>query len=164
MAEIINSVMCQENSPGKSLCETTMIYICGQNKESIELDARILPDFIKHIAHAASIKQFNHYFQLYTSAQFQQYDYQLKNRDVYNSTVPPKYDLKYVIAPVYLYSGGSDMLVSERDVEHLKEVLPSVRKYRSIRNFNHCDFNYGKNGRTILFYDILSEMNSERNV
>lgn len=155
--------MCQENSPALGLCEASLTFICGQNKDQLELDDRILPDFLKHLSHAVSLKQINHYLQLYTSGnKFRQYDYRERNKKVYNSSTPPNYKLDNVKAPIYLYSGKFDAIVSERDVEHLKEVLPNVRKYRSIRNYNHCDFNYGKNSRKVLFGDILNSMNSAR--
>jgi lysosomal acid lipase/cholesteryl ester hydrolase len=139
-----------------------MTAICGQNIGEVQLDARILPDYMKHIAHQISIKQVNHYFQLYSSGKFRQYDYQSNNLKRYNSSLPPDYKLRNVKAEIYIYSGGCDGLVSELDIENLRERLPNVKGYRSIRNFNHCDFNYGKNTRSILFEDIVKAMDTER--
>lgn len=80
---------------------------------------------------------------------------------VYNSSAPPSYNLNNVKAPMYIYSGSCDLMVAETDIEHLKEVLPNVKVYKSFKNFNHCDFNYGKNTRALLFEDILKAMNGE---
>jgi lysosomal acid lipase/cholesteryl ester hydrolase len=155
-----NKLMCQQKSPTLNLCEGTLTALCGQNKDEVQIDIRILPDYLKHIAHSVSIKQINHYFQLYSSGTFRQYDYRDKNRKIYNSSTPPDYNLNNVKVPTYIYSGGSDMIVSEIDVENLRELLPNVKTHRSIRNFNHCDFNYGKNTRSILFNDIVKAMNA----
>lgn len=143
------------------LCEASLSFIFGQNKDGLELDTRILPEYLKHISHAVSIKQFNHYSQLYTSGKFRQYDYFEGNRKAYNSSLPPDYKLDNVKAPIYLYSGSCDAIISERDVEHLNEVLPNVRKYRSFKNFNHGDFVYGKNARSILYNEMVKTINSE---
>lgn len=160
-AEMWNRLLCQETSPAMGLCAASITMLCGQNKNHTEIDVRILPDYLKNMAHAVSIKQFTHFIQLVASGSFRQYDYHGKNRQIYNAPFPPDYKLDNIIAPVYLYSGGSDAIISERDIEHLKEALQNVQKYRSIKNFNHCDFNYGLNTRFILFNDILKAMNNE---
>lgn len=160
--ELANKILCQKASPSLGLCENSMSMIFGQNKEELELDTKILPDFLKHVAHAVSIKQILHFSQLCSSGKFRQYDYLEKNRKQYNSSTPPEYNLQNIKIPVYLYSGGSDALVSERDIEHLNEILPNVRKYRSFRNFNHADFNYGKNSRSMVFEEIFKAINTER--
>lgn len=144
------------------LCGATLSMICGQNKNGLELDTQVLPDFLQHIAHAVSIKQMNHYLQLYSSGKFQQYDYKERNVKIYNSTHPPSYNLSRVEIPIYLYSGGCDLMVAERDVERLKESLANVPKYQVVRNYNHCDFNYGKNSRSLLYEDIVKAINIER--
>ena len=92
---------------------------------------------------------------MHLSGKFRQYDYQDKNPNFYNTSQPPEYNLKNVKSPIYLYSGECDALISEIDVRHLKEVLSNVKLHRSVKNYNHCDFNYGKNSRSILFMDIL---------
>lgn len=154
--------MCQKNSPATSACEGMISSLCGHNKGELELDLRILPNYMQHVSHAVSLKQLNHYYQLNLSGKFRQYDHQERNQKFYNSSTPPDYKLKNIIAPTYVYSGGCDALVAEEDVVELKEVLPNVRKYRNFKNFNHCDFNYAKNARTIFYYDMLQEFNSEQ--
>jgi tRNA U38,U39,U40 pseudouridine synthase TruA len=141
-----------------------MTRMCGQNIGEVQLDTRILPDFIQHISHQISLKQANHYFQLMQNDKFRHYDYKSDNFKRYNSSLPPDYKLRNVKAKTYIYSGGSDGIVSEIDIEKLRKKLPNVKGYRSIRNFNHCDFNYGKNTRTILSEDIMKTMDSETNL
>lgn len=160
-AVTFNKALC-ENSFTANLCGASLSMFCGQNKYEVELDMTIMADYLLHMSHTASVRQFIHYIQLHKSGSFRQYDHQRDNMKHYNSTSPPNYNLSNVKAPTYIYSGSCDMLVSERDIEHLKEVLPNVRKYKAFRNYNHCDFNYGKNSRGLLFEDMLKDMNSER--
>lgn len=154
--------LCQQNSPVTSICQAILPAFCGFNKGELEFDLRILPTYMSHMSHSISLKQLNHYFQLYSSGRFRQYDYQERNRKVYNSSEPPDYKLKNFIVPTYIYSGGCDTLVAQTDIEHLKDVLPNVRKYRNFENFNHCDFNYATNSRKILYYDMLQAINLEQ--
>lgn len=159
---IANAMLCQINSTTFSVCENMLLMICGQNGDELQLDEKIVPDLMKYISQSASTKQFNHFIQLYRSGKFRQFDYRQKNLQIYNSSMPPDYELQNVKAPVYLYNGAYDALVAIKDVEHLKESLPNVRKFRNIKSFNHCDFIYGKNTRKTLFNDILKAIKSEK--
>jgi len=158
-----SKALCQESSPMIGMCEGFILGFCGQNKGEVELDRKILQNILSHLSHFSSSRQLEHFLQLYTSGEFRQYDFERRNMKIYGSPVPPAYNLSSVTAPIYLYSGGCDLMVSERDVEHLREILPNVRKYKSFKNYNHCDFNYGKNSRGLYQNDILKDMNSEKN-
>lgn len=160
-ASLVNRAVCQENSFALGLCEASIQTVCGQNKEALEIDTRILPTIFNHMSHSASIKQMLHFLQLFKNGGFRQYDHQRKNMKVYNSSTPPSYNLDNIKAPTYLYSGSCDLMVAEKDIEHLREVLPNVKLYKNFKNFNHCDFNYGKNTRSLLFENILKAMNGE---
>jgi hypothetical protein len=49
-----------------------------------------------------------------------------------------------------------------KDVEHLKTALTSnVREYRVIPNWNHMDFVFSKNARSVLYNNIVLSLNSE---
>lgn len=158
--KVMNDAMC---GPMPSACSKTMNFICGFNKGEEELDTRILPSYLEHVAHSISIKQILHYIQISRSGTFSQFDYGNRNMQVYNSTAAPQYPLQNVKAPTFIYAGSCDMIVSERDVEHLSEVLLNVKKYKVFKNYNHCDFMYGKNSRPLLFNDILKAMKTADN-
>lgn len=161
--QTFNSAWCQQNSPILAMCAASVMAMCGHNKGEMELDTKVLPNLLKHMSHFASARQVEHFLQGYQSGVFRQYDFERKNMKVYNSSTPPLYNLKNIKAPTYVYSASCDLLVSERDIEHLREVLPNVRSYKSFKNYNHCDFNYGKNSRSVYQNDILKAMNSEKN-
>jgi lysosomal acid lipase/cholesteryl ester hydrolase len=158
---IASKFFCQEKSMGIQFCSSALISVCGKNKNESELDERILPNYFKHIAHAISLKQVNHYYQLYLSKSFRQYDHGKGNLQKYNQSKPPEYDLKSVKAEIYLYAGGCDAVVAVKDFEHLRDELSNVKKYKILLNYNHCDFNYGKNTRSDLFEEIIKAINFE---
>jgi pimeloyl-ACP methyl ester carboxylesterase len=112
--EPMYSFVCQRSSFAFNMCSNMMTFMCGQNENGTEIDLRILPDFLKHLAHAVSIKQVHHFIQLYQSGKFQMYDYLARNFDIYKRSSPPEYDLRKAVAGVYLYSGRNDDLVAEK--------------------------------------------------
>lgn len=61
-----------------------------------------------------SMKQLNHYMQLYRSGKFHQYDYEGQNHNHYGTLIPPNYNLENVIVPAYLYHAEQDMLVDKK--------------------------------------------------
>ena len=152
--------LCQDKSPYTGICESAVYGTCGFNLYGSELDIKILPTLLTYLAHFVSVRQAIHYLQNYQSGGFNQYDHHEDNMKIYGSSTPPPYNLKNVKTPIYLYTGSFDLLVSQKDVEHLKAVLTTVRKHKNFRNYNHCDFNYGKNSRELLYYGVLKTMNS----
>lgn len=159
--EGFNEAWCQRNSPVLKMCQLSISLLCGRNKGEVEFDSTILSTLLGYMSHSASVKQFEHFLQSYHRGEFRQYDNGSKNMAIYGSPLPPAYNLSVVTAPIYIYSGSCDLLVAEKDIEHLRDVLPNVQSYKNFKNYNHCDFNYGKNSRALYQNDILKAMNSE---
>lgn len=63
---------------------------------------------------SASLKSFFHLMQLWKSGKFRKYDYLENNLEVYGQKIPPLYDIGKITAPVALYCGSKDYLVSCR--------------------------------------------------
>lgn len=104
--------------------------------------------------------QLIHFLQLHLSAKFHQFDHKEKNFLHYKSQTPPEYELHRVTAPMSVYSASEDLLTSPIDVEHLKNILPNVRTYEMIHDWNHVDVMLGRNSRKILYQNILTSMNA----
>lgn len=162
MVHNIAKTLCHESSPVLQMCESTIQIMCGYNKFEVETDPKVLENIFSHVSHAASLKQPEHYFQLISSGLFRQFDYFEGNMKIYNSSTPPEYNLNNIRMPTYIYSGSCDYLVSEFDIDHLREVLPNVQKHKNLENYNHCDFNYGKNSKRLLFDGVLMDIESSK--
>lgn len=160
--EPVSRLFCQQNSPILDMCTSVLAMICGQNDNGTEIDTKILPTLFKNLAHAVSTKQLHHFIQLFQSGKFQYYDYGSGNRKSYNQSFPPQYPLKNVKAPMYIYSGKNDMLVAEKDIDHLREELPNVARYKVLKNYNHCDVPYGRNSRQDVFQSVLRSMSHHK--
>lgn len=161
--ELTANFFCQGQTPIMGFCEALMVSVCGMNVNGVQCDPRILPTLMSHLSHYASIKQAIHFMQNYQNGGFRQFDHQGDNMKIYGSASPPSYNLKNIKAPTYIYSGSCDILVSEQDVKRLKNALANVRELKSFKNYNHCDFNYGKNSRAVYQNDMLKAMNSAKN-
>lgn len=160
-AENFTSLACSEFFVTSIFCEIAVNSICGFNRKDLEMDRKILENIYRHVAHSVSVRQFEHYFQSARSGGFRQFDFKENNTRIYNSTSPPSYNLKRITVKAYIYSGLADSLVANVDIDHLEKVLPNVRLHKKFKNYNHCDFNYGKNSRTIVYENILKIINAE---
>lgn len=102
--------------------------------------------------------QLIHFLQLHLSGKFQQFDHKDKNFLHYKSPNPPEYELNKVTAAMNLYSASQDLLITPKDVEHLKTKLPNVQNYEMIYDWNHMDVMLGRNSRKVLYKNILRSM------
>lgn len=159
----LNEFFCPNLSNGKpnfraDICNALISIICGFNKQEQQLDRRILTNFLKYYSHSVSLKEFLHLFQHYKKDNFTMFDYGRQNFKVYGSKTPPNYPLENIKAPVFIYAGSCDAIISEIDLKHLSEALPNVKKFKVLENYNHCDFVFGKNSKKFLFNGIIRSM------
>lgn len=178
-ADQITEIFCKDSGLRilNTICVKVLCIFCGFNKGEQEMDGSIMQDYLEHMTHSISLKQILHYFQLYKSGRFTPFDYGDQNLRVYGSPTPPDYPLPRIETPVFsenpsksffklfltffyliVYSAGCDTLVSEPDLRHFSELLPNLMSFKVFENYNHCDFLYGKNSRSEVFYDIIRSM------
>lgn len=102
-----------------------------------------------------------HYSQLTQSSRFAKFDWgssQL-NYVKYRRNQPPAYNLKNVKANVTLHYSDNDWLAAVEDVKRLHAQLPNaIVNHIPDAKFDHMDFVWGSNTRTILYKDIIASM------
>lgn len=110
--EKLGLALCDDGKPTQEICKIVLFAIAGYNRE--QLDGNFLPVITTNTPAGANLKQLIHYFQV-IQGDFKQFDYhnETMNIEVYGSPVPPKYDLGQITAPVAIYYGVNDWLVSE---------------------------------------------------
>lgn len=104
-------------------------------------------------------KQLAHFLQLHMSGKFQQYDHGQTNLIRYNTSNPPLYRLDKVTAPLHLYAASEDLLISHTDVDHLRTLLPNVKSFEVLEDWNHMDVMLGRDSRELLYAKIIKAMN-----
>ncbi|CAH0715862.1 unnamed protein product, partial [Brenthis ino] len=113
----------------------------------------------KHFPSSTTRMNLYHFAQVALRHRFARYDFGPDiNIRVYNSTIPPNYDLKKVTMPVVLVVGKNDKVSTLADVATLRAKLPNVKKYILIEMecMNHLDFVWGEHMADYLFPHILS--------
>ncbi|XP_045032929.1 gastric triacylglycerol lipase [Daphnia magna] len=90
---------------------------------------------------------------------FQAYDYGPKGNMIrYGSKKPMEYFLENVTAPVYVYWGGNDRIVSPKDVDWLLTQLGNLKRSVHIKNYNHEDFIWGTDVKEMLYDSVMADL------
>ncbi|XP_050675856.1 lipase 3-like [Leptidea sinapis] len=109
-----------------------------------------------------SRKSLIHYAQIGIRGVFAEYDYgAVKNVAVYNSSLPPVYNLSRVDFPSVLLVGNNDGVASVKDAERLRDELPNVESFRILprKKMTHLDFIVGRTMEKYLFPYIIEALN-----
>ncbi|KAG8336164.1 hypothetical protein J6590_050364 [Homalodisca vitripennis] len=145
----------------KFICKETM-KIAGFGEK--DLNRTSLLTVLQYMPAGTSYKQLRHFRQIADRGSgFQKFDYGLwGNLRKYCSFYPPTYDLSSVKSPIYVYYGMNDWLSVPEDVYHAVEKLPNVQKVTPVPDdqFNHLDFMWSVDARTLLYNDIISTLHN----
>ncbi|EFN72780.1 Lipase 3 [Camponotus floridanus] len=163
--KVFQELICREDAITQPFCSNMLFLITGFDKE--QFNNTLLPIILGHAPAGASTKQMVHFAQLVksggfiTSGEFRQFDYGLLyNKIKYGSFRPPIYDLKKIHVPVSLHYGSNDWIADVKDVDKLYTKLGNpFGKFRvPYDKFNHLDFLWAKDVKSLLYDKILSLM------
>lgn len=100
----------------------------------------------------AAMKQVAHYGQNIQAKVFRRWDYGfIGNLAHYGSATPPEYDLTLITANVTMHYTVSDVLLDERDVLAMAEVMPNTVARRVARDsFTHADFIAARDAKQLV--------------
>nr|XP_012138723.1 PREDICTED: lipase 3-like isoform X2 [Megachile rotundata] len=103
--------MCYVDFLEEKICANSIFVIVGFDQA--QFNYTLLPVILNHTPAGTSSKTLVHYAQEIQSGYFRQFDYgKEKNLQIYNSTVPPKYDLSKITTPIVLFCAENDWLSS----------------------------------------------------
>ncbi|EDW76556.2 uncharacterized protein Dwil_GK14602 [Drosophila willistoni] len=130
-----------------------------------QISVTLAPLLAGHWPSGSSVKALMHYGQLVHSGGFYKYDYYNpdENRRRYGDSgaiQPPQYKLKNVDCKVALFYSRNDLLTAVKDVDRLSRILPNVvhKQLMAYEKFNHIDFVWGKDVKTMLYEDMIKLM------
>ncbi|XP_013183259.1 lipase 1 [Amyelois transitella] len=146
-------LMCLKSLFGYKLCVEGVIFpFAGTDYTEFEPEfSRIV---LAHYPSGTSRINAVHLMQVAQKREFVYFDHGVSgNMALYNSSVPPKYDLGRVTMKVALIAAKNDKISALRDVRILKRKLPNLAYYKVLDYplFNHLDYNWGKNMKKYLF-------------
>ncbi|GAB0091160.1 hypothetical protein DMENIID0001_059700 [Sergentomyia squamirostris] len=161
MMQMGGYIACRDTSPIQEVCANALFLIAGFDSE--QLNRTMLPAILANTPAGASTKQLVHYGQLYNSGHFRQFDHgPLGNLAEYGSLSPPDYPLDKITAPIALHYSRNDWLAAVADVDTLSLRLSSlIGTYLiPLPSFNHIDFLYAIDVRSLCYDAVLGLMNS----
>jgi len=122
-----------------------------------------IPVYQSNYPQGSSLKTIAHYGQYMNQVtpNFCQFSYgSVQNLLKYGSLTPPCYDLTKVTVPTALYWGDNDWLADPTDIQILYQsnILPNVVVYKQVNwnGFNHADFIWAIDVKTLLYDDIIA--------
>lgn len=148
---------CNEVITDRLLCENIIFALCGPSKY---FNASRVSVYITHTPAGTSVKNLAHFAQMVISKKFQAYDYgsASENMKHYNQTDAPQFDLSRVNVPVGLYWAPNDWLADPADVELLRNGLPNVVDYYSVKDWDHLDFVWAIDAKQAIYDRMLALM------
>ncbi|XP_043264592.1 lipase 3-like [Colletes gigas] len=103
--------LCYVNYLEEEICSNSMFVIVGFDKA--QFNGTLLPLILNHTPAGTSSRTLVHYAQEIESGYFRQFDHGAeKNVQIYNSTVPPNYNISNITTPLVLFCGPNDWLSS----------------------------------------------------
>ncbi|XP_057340665.1 lipase 1-like [Microplitis mediator] len=154
--KIIYSLGCTLFKFENHICEGLYFFAIGP--EYNQFNDSILAPVLSNFPAGTSTKNLIHFAQGTETNRFAQFDYgEKKNLEIYNSSLPPAYDLSKVTSPVALIYSEADWFADLTDVEALFESLPNViDKYKvDFDKFTHMDFLWGSDAKSLVYDHVI---------
>uniref|UniRef100_A0A8D8UDK4 Gastric triacylglycerol lipase n=1 Tax=Cacopsylla melanoneura TaxID=428564 RepID=A0A8D8UDK4_9HEMI len=161
MLNYVTKIACELNHREMNMCEDFLFILCGHDPYQFKMS--LLPVILGHTPAGGSTRTLVHYAQFIDAGKFRQFDYgKDKNFQFYNSSFPPKYDIKSINTKVAFFYAGNDLLTNDQDVKEFYSLLPNpVGLYKvNFTFFNHLDFLWAKDVRSLVYNDLLVVLKS----
>ncbi|CAG9853675.1 unnamed protein product [Phyllotreta striolata] len=132
------------NYPNILICQIVYSFSTGLVVQQVRPD--ILPVIMKFFPTGTAVKCLMHYAQIaLAKGRFQQFDYGIEeNKKIYNSPVPPEYDVGKITVPSEVFASKNDFLTDYEDVTRLYNELKCPKNMHTY-DLGHTDYLYGKN-------------------
>ncbi|XP_046640894.1 lipase member K-like [Daphnia pulicaria] len=154
--DLLYNIVCDQTYSQARFCRKLLNAIAGPNPDNIELE--LIPLVGSNYLQGTSVPVMAQFSQNYFAGErFQAYDYGWRgNLMRYRSFKPMEYVLAKVTAPVYLFLGGSDRIVTPLDVDWLLKQLGNLKGSARLNDYNHADFLWGTDVKERLYDKVLS--------
>ncbi|XP_045031959.1 lipase 3 [Daphnia magna] len=158
VGDILLQRKCAQTYQQAKRCLKALNIIMGSNPENLQLE--LMPLVKANLLHGTSVPVIAQFAQNYLAGEtFQAYDFGRKGNVIrYGSIKPLAYALKNITAPVYIYSGGADRLVTPQDVDWLLTQLGNIKRSVRIQTYNHGDFLWGTDVNEMLYNSVLADL------
>jgi len=142
-------------------CSNAIFLLFGFDHQQVNYTSvGMIPKILDNI----STKTLVHFAQMYSQANFCQFNYTTtaSNQEKYGQPNPPCYNMSSIVAPMALYWGENDNLVVPQDASITNSQLPSssIQAFTKVdfSCWTHLDFATAKDATKLLYNDIKSRM------
>lgn len=155
---------CELTDAEKYICENSIFVLCGFDKE--QYNEQLTEVVFAHTPAGTSIKTIVHYAQeIHDDGLFKQFDYgRNENLIRYGQPIPPEYPVENITTPITLIYADNDWLAGHDDVELLNKRLKNSQGMFRVPfdTFNHLDFMWGKDAKTLVYDDLIRRIENYR--
>lgn len=153
-------IACEQTYSQARFCREVFILVSGPNRKN--LDPALIPLMNANFMTGTSVAVIAQFAQNYNAGEtFQAYDYGTEgNLQKYGSTKPFEYDLTKITAPIYVFSGAVDRIVTAKDVDWLLTKLRNLKGSTRFNEYNHLDFIWGTDVKERLYDKVLDLLSS----
>ncbi|GLV35379.1 Lipase 4 [Carabus blaptoides fortunei] len=156
MWKTIGKNYCNDGNPIQYLCLQFFSALSGYDQY---FNTSLFPILLEHLPDTIISKDLEHFYQLITTGKFTRFNYGPEaNLRIYNSTVPPDYNLSKITAPVALFYSDNDYQSNATDTEHLYKELGNPVAKVLIDKISHYSFFHGRHIREMLYNKVIELM------
>jgi len=161
--DFLASYVCDSSSL-ELACESVLFLLCGFDEA--QLNQTMLSTITHHTPAGTSTRAVVHYAQEINSKKFTHYDFGIEgNNEAYGQDNPPEFSIEAIKVPVATYWSQNDWLAQPEDVLRFLTKLPNNYATYEVpfELWNHLDYLYGIDAKTILYPEIIKNMNAYLN-
>ncbi|XP_066603004.1 gastric triacylglycerol lipase-like [Prorops nasuta] len=155
----LTKLVCLSYTPIQILCYNTAFMILGYDMQS--LNKTTFPTILQHTPSGTSLQAYAHFGQLLKSGEFKKFDYLSPsiNRQHYNQSSPPHYNLGNIKIPMVLFHGQNDWISNRKEIERLSKELSNVEVHIiDYELFTHFDYVYALNAREQVYQPTINRI------
>uniref|UniRef100_T1JLT0 Uncharacterized protein n=1 Tax=Strigamia maritima TaxID=126957 RepID=T1JLT0_STRMM len=135
-------------------------FLCGNFFATLEgydpylINKSQMPVFVAACRNGGSAKTYSHLAQIRAYKKMHKYDYgEMMNQKLYNSSMPPAYNLSEISVPVFIFYGANDAAADPLDVELFSQELRNL-KAKELFPWplcSHSDFMVAMNIKELIY-------------
>ncbi|XP_042314718.1 lipase member M-like [Sceloporus undulatus] len=142
--------------PIQKLCAQALFLISGFDENSLNVSR--VDVYTAHFPDFTSVKNILHFGQSAKTGKFRYFDYGCKNKEKYNQTSPPFYNIEAMTVPTAVWIGANDWVSRPKDNAELVPRITNLIHFKRFSDWNHWDFLWGLDAPQRLYAEVIDMM------